>query len=169
MNPRFIQAVLESTQSLFTTMLSSSVTFGTPKPTDQLTKHDVSGIIGLTGEVVGSVVLCLPESTAIALTSKLAGTTLTMKSPDFADAVGELINMVAGGAKSRFNCANVSISCPTVVVANDHQVQNLSGTVCITIPCHCAEGEFAVNLAIQPVGVRPAATGAGHGGSSTKR
>jgi chemotaxis protein CheX len=156
MDARFINAFLESTRNLFGTMLNSTVGFGTPHVHDQLTRYDVSGIIGLTGDVTGSVVLCLPRKTAESIVGTFAGTPLEFGSADFADAVGELVNMVAGGAKAKFEGRSVSISCPSVVVASVHQVQSPSGAACISVPCHCPAGDFAINLAIQA-----AALGAG--------
>ncbi|MBS0198685.1 MAG: chemotaxis protein CheX [Planctomycetes bacterium] len=152
MDARFINTFLESARTLFSTMLSAPVTFGKPHVHDRLTKYDVSGIIGLSGDVVGSVVLCLPKASALEIVSRFAGSPLEFGGSDFADAIGELVNMIAGGAKAKFEGKNVNISCPSVVVASVHQVQTPSAAACICIPCGSPLGDFAINLAIQSQG-----------------
>lgn len=165
MDSRFINAFLESTRALLGTMLNTTVTFGAPHIYDRLTKHDVSGIVGFSGDVVGSVVLCLPKASALELVARLAGTPLAFESADFTDAVGELVNMIAGGAKARFTGRTVAISCPSVVVASEHQVQAPSGTVCVCIPCSSPTGEFAINVAIQASAPAPGVPGAARAGA----
>ena len=66
-----------------------------------------------------------------------------------ADAVGELVNMISGAAKAKFEGKNVSISCPSVVIGKGHKVAQPSDAVCITIPFDCPAGQFSVEIAIK--------------------
>jgi chemotaxis protein CheX len=63
--------------------------------------------------------------------------------------VGELVNMVSGGAKAQFSGKEVSISCPSVVIGNSHQVFGRKDVVAICIPCESDCGEFNVEVSIR--------------------
>ncbi|MEM0982847.1 MAG: chemotaxis protein CheX [Planctomycetota bacterium] len=163
MDASLITPFVTSIQNVFSTMLQLDVKVEEPglkkgpNPT-----HDVSGIIGMSGEVVGSVVLSFPEDAATSIVSLFCGEKLEATSPDFADAIGELVNMVSGGAKAMFPSNKVvSISTPSVVVGAGHTVARQSDIPCVVIPCSTDCGTFVIEVGLreQPTG-EPAAAGA---------
>ena len=79
----------------------------------------------------------------------LTGTEMSSDHEDFADAVGELVNMVSGGAKAQFEGKEVSISCPSVVIGAKHAVYSPKDMVKIVIPFTTDCGEFAVEVAFK--------------------
>jgi len=110
---------------------------------------DVSGIIGFSGEILGSVVVSLQLQTAKKLVASLLGSEVDPTSPDFADAIGELTNMIAGGAKTNLGViANITV--PVVVIGAAHTIARLSGVPCIVIPCHTPAGDLAIEVNIKP-------------------
>jgi chemotaxis protein CheX len=96
MDARYITAFLEATKAVFGTMLKLPVTFEKPELTPGGQPFDVSGIIGLSGDVTGSVIVGFSRLSAVQVASALAGSRLEFGSADFADAVGEITNMIAG-------------------------------------------------------------------------
>jgi chemotaxis protein CheX len=152
MDARSIAHFVGSTQQVFSTMLSLSVTAGKPYTCCAVPRfeNEVSGIIGMSGDLQGMVVLSFPVSTAKATIRAFTGMEMEPSSPDFADAVGELVNMISGAAKAKFDGRNVSISCPSVVIGKGHKVQQPSDAVCITIPFSCPAGDFSVEVEIKP-------------------
>lgn len=157
LDPIYVTAFIEATQHVFQTMLHQAVSCGKPVP-GQLPhlESDVSAIIGMTGAVVGTVVLSLPAATASKIVERFVGSPIDMENEDFADAVGELVNMISGGAKAKFQGKDVRISCPSVVIGQGHTVQQPSGSVCISIPCESSCGGFSVDVSIKKVGVSQA-------------
>jgi chemotaxis protein CheX len=150
MDPAYIIPFVKSVQKVFATMLQLPVEVGTPtlkKPGEPA--HDVSGIIGMSGDVEGAVVLSFPTVTAERCVRIFTGTDLDHRHADFSDAVGELINMVSGGAKAQFTGKTVSISCPSVIIGRDHTVFGAKDVTTIVIPCTCDCGEFAVLVSIR--------------------
>jgi len=132
------------------TMVKTQVRFEDPfikKAEDA--SHDVSGIIGFTGAITGSIVLGFPLDVAATLTTRFAGIELTPDHEDFTDAVGELVNMIAGAAKTAMQGGNVSISCPSVVIGHDHQVYQRKNLQIIVIPCISDAGRFVVELSLR--------------------
>ena len=161
MDPNYIKPFIASIQNVFSTMMQLPVNVQTPTlKGSTAVSYDVSGIIGLSGDVVGSVVLSFPSETAERIVALFCGQKLASSTPDFADAVGELVNMVSGGAKAQFKGKKVSISCPSVVVGPAHVVARQSDAPTIVIPCSTDCGTFAIEVTIQEAAVPAAQPGA---------
>ncbi len=159
MDQSYIIPFIKSVQNVFETMLQLPVQMGQPElkqPGEE--GHDISAIIGMSGDVEGSVVLSFPTTTAVRVVTIFTGTELEPSHEDFADAVGELVNMVSGGAKAQFDGKDVQISCPSVVIGQCHQVYGRKDVVAISIPCECDCGEFNVEVSIRQVAGTPAAS-----------
>jgi len=141
----FVTAVRE----VFSTMLGTTVTVSsphqkcTPAPT-----HDVSALIGLSGQVIGSMVLSFNQSTAVNAAAAFSGTSIPADHPDFPDAIGELANMIAGAAKKHFG-ASASISVPSIIMGSGHSVARLQNVPCIVIPCSTTFGDFAIEISVK--------------------
>lgn len=149
MDAKYITPFIQSIQNVFSTMLQLQVSVLEPKiKADSAATYDVTGIIGLSGDVVGSVVLSFPTGTAERVVSLFTGMELTSDSDDFSDAVGELVNMVSGNAKGMFESREVSISCPSVVLGSGHKIASPKEVPCIVIPCDTDCGEFAIEIMI---------------------
>lgn len=160
MDSKTVTAFVASVQGVFESMLQMSVEVGSPsiKESPSCT-YDVSGIIGMSGGVEGNVVLSLPVAVAERIVSTLVGATVSHEDEDFGDAIGELINMIAGSAKARFETAEpVNITCPSVVFGSSHGVLTSKGSITVVIPCTCDCGEFAIEVALQKTAVSAGAT-----------
>ena len=150
MDATYIRPFISSIQNVFSTMLQLPVTVGEPRlKRGEERENDVSGIIGMSGDVTGNVVLSFRQDTAEAVVALFCGQKLALSSPDFADAIGELVNMVSGGAKALFKDRKVSISCPSVVIGPNHQVQRPSDIPCVVIPCTTDCGEVRIEVSIK--------------------
>lgn len=149
MDPAYITPFISSISNVFETMLQLPVSVGTPGIKNTATPtYDVSGIIGMTGDVEGTVVLSFPTATAERAVALFTGMELAADHEDFADAIGELVNMVSGGAKAQFNGKEVGISTPTVIVGSGHNVYGRKSMTTIEIPCTCDIGEFNVEVSL---------------------
>ncbi len=161
MNSALIMPFVASVQSVFETMLQMRVEVGTPFVNkDNSTRRDVTAIIGMSGDIQGSVALSFQLDGATRTASIFAGTELEAGSPDFVDAIGELANMISGGAKAKFKDKTVSISCPTVVMGTELALRSNSDSVCIVLPCTCDSGEFQIEVTIKQAAAKAATTDA---------
>lgn len=141
---------IEATKDVFAKMLRMSVRFG--KPTSHVSKepmHDVSGIVGLSGDLVGVVVLTFPTDVAVKCVEALAGAPASPEGEEFADAIGEIANMVSGAAKARIKGRNLSIGCPSVVTGPGHKVRQITEAPSIRIPCMTDAGDFCIQVCIR--------------------
>lgn len=149
MDVRYINPFITSVQEVFKTMLATDIMVSRPvvKSADEA-GADVSAVIGLSGDAIGSVVLSFPMLSAAKAASRFSGAEMTASHPDFADALGELANMVAGAAKARLNGLNVSISLPSVIVGREHVVSRLKNVPRLALPCDSPLGRFCVEVSL---------------------
>ena len=167
MDPAFITPFIKSVQNVFNMMLQLDVTVEDPRlKTDAKATYDVSGIIGLSGDVVGSAVLSFPTDAAERIVALFTGEELSVEHPDFADAIGELINMVTGNAKADFAGRNVSISCPNVVRGKDHTIARPREIPTVLIPCTTDCGELMLEISLQDASSNAAAAGSAAGAAN---
>jgi len=80
---------------------------------------------------------------------KFVGQTLDPEHEDCADAIGDLVNTISGGAKAQLEGKQVSICFPSVVIGKGHVVLSPSDVVCIALPCNSEAGSFEVEVAIK--------------------
>lgn len=149
MDVKYINPFIEAVHTVFATMIKTDVSLGQPHIANENTKYNISGIIGMSGDVVGSIVLSFPLPVAKVVISRFAGQDIAPESPDFADAIGELINMISGVAKAKFEGKNISVSTPSVVMSPGHTVAKPANTMCIHLPCEIFCGEFGIYIAIR--------------------
>lgn len=150
MESKYIAAFVGAVRNVFKTMLKTDVSFARPFRKGSGTQSSgVSGIIGFTGNVRGSIVVCFPLDVASALIECFTGAVIAPSDPDFADAIGELVNMIAGGAKTQFNEGAVAIGCPSVVIGKEHQVYLRKDDPVVVVPCTCGHGAFAIEIALK--------------------
>lgn len=159
MDVRFINPFIKSIRNVYKTMMSVEVTFGKPFVKNSGdTNPDVSAVIGYSGDASGAVVIAYQKDAAIKTASSFAGEELDVHHPDFADALGEIANMIAGGAKAEFEGLDINISLPSVIVGDNHEVSNSKVHPSLTIPCESSLGAFKVHVSMKAA--KPAAVGA---------
>ncbi len=118
---------------------------------DNLATYDISGIIGLAGEVIGSVVLSFPRATACKVVSKFLGDKKVTLDAEAQDAVGELTNMVAGGAKRDLAAHHLGfkIGIPNVVVGQGHAVVRPKNVPTVCVHFDSSEGPFVLEVCLK--------------------
>jgi chemotaxis protein CheX len=90
---------------------------------DDFHDWDISGVIGLTGEASGAVAVSMKTETALKITGLLTGETHTTVDDEVTDAVGEIINIIAGNVKKYLEeMFKLVISLPTIIRGKDHMV-----------------------------------------------
>lgn len=148
-NPELVVHFVRSVQTVLSTMVGVQTRIGAPHlKTQPVPSYDVSGIIGFSGGVVGSMVVSFQTATAVKLVARFAGAEMAPDTADFADAIGELANMIAGNAKKDLG-AIASITVPSVIIGAGHHIARLADVPCVVIPCQTEVGDFAVEVSIK--------------------
>ena len=111
MKAEHINPFLDSLRHTFSTMLGCETRRGDLHlKSGESPSYPISGVIGLSGKAVGTVVINLSENVAIKAASAMLHNDLTEVNEDVLDAVGEIANMVAGAAKSVLDQYQLSVS-----------------------------------------------------------
>jgi chemotaxis protein CheX len=148
-DPNYIKPFVVAVKNVFETMINVPFSLGRPSlKKGSEVPHEISSIIGLSGNVSGSVVLSLSHDIAYQLASSLIGEEINELNEDCTDAIGEIANMIAGNAKTDFPSDNNYISVPSVVVGK-HKVTYPSGLPIINIPCKTDKGEMMIEIALK--------------------
>jgi chemotaxis protein CheX len=147
-----IPAFIQSTSEVFQTMVFMPVTPDQPtKKTKGCPSGYISGTISLTGEEISgnvSLILEMPLATKIFRSMMGLDGNAPVNAQEINDVVGELANMVAGGAKSKLQEQNVhfKIGLPTVVVGENHYIEPPRNVSTIVVPFAIQEGKFHLEL-----------------------
>jgi chemotaxis protein CheX len=121
---QYIQPFVQVTSSIFKSMIQCDLV---PERAyfankDSFLDWDISGLIALTGGVKGLVAISMKYPTATKITAQLTGLD-SITSSDMADAVGELVNIIAGNVKKNLeDMFRIVISLPRVVRGKAHVV-----------------------------------------------
>lgn len=111
----------------------------------------LTGMIGLAGDLQGSILVHMPDSIAIAITNAFLGLDLDAVDDDVKDAVGELANMVAGGIKYLLpaEARDVALSIPSVVCGKGYNCEATGRFDSTAVQFELASGRFTVEVQIR--------------------
>jgi CheY-specific phosphatase CheX len=158
----YLNPFITSIISLFDTMLDVKIKRGAPFiSSNPLPEHEVSGIIGLTGKAKGAAVVSLGRETALRCTERLLGERPAGINSDVVDAVGELANIVAGGAKAQLRQLNMNLGLPSVITGKDHTIGFPSNLTPVCIPFECEWGPISLQVGLKDQAEELTAVGCG--------
>ena len=150
MNVDYINPFIESVHDLFATMLTAKASRGDVAiARGDGPSLDIVALIGLSGPARGMVTLAFPVKTALNIVNRLLGTELRIMDDTVSDAVAEVVNIVAGGAKARFKIENgppIDLSLPTVVRGNSFCVDYPTKTTWLEVPFETDLGPFVMRV-----------------------
>src|SRR5215468_5968943 len=116
MQVELLNPFLSATTDVFRSMLGCEPSRGTPSlKRCHSPQYEVSGLIGLSGQRQGMVVISLGRQTAIKATKIMLDECADNINEQVIDAVGELANMIAGAAKAQLSQFQLSVGLPSVI------------------------------------------------------
>ena len=112
-----INPFIEAVESVFTTMLNVEPKRNGMKVSDgQGNGERITSLVGLSGQMSSMVGLRFPLDTALQLAGRMLGTKPSEMNDEVIDAIAEMVNMVAGSAKAKFDFdPPLELGLPTVV------------------------------------------------------
>jgi len=119
---------------------------------------DVSGIMGLSGDAEGTLVVTFYWDLAKMIIAKMMGTEEgSIDAELIHDGVSEIINMISGTTKKEFvgKPYHFEISLPSVVVGPGHQIGYLQNTSVAVLIFQVGNQSFALHVCIKPNANRP--------------
>ncbi len=148
----YLTPFIESTKQVFSTMGSMTTNYkGVYFKNDYNLLGDVSGIIGLSGNAEGMVVITFYWDLAQKIISSIMGVEEEEISPELInDGVGELINMISGAAKRYLSESPYlfQLSLPTVFVGWQHEIGHPEKASVAVLMFDIEEKSFAIQVSL---------------------
>jgi chemotaxis protein CheX len=154
-----IDSIDESIREVFE-MMAGSVLVREGEPCEIGTENchpsesptEISVVMGLTGDLQGSMSLSMTNDAAIKWTESLIDHQATEIDQTVVDAVGELGNMVVGGAKRRLCDFALKMSLPSVIRVGGDGISFTKRGKAIAIAYQYADSTITVLIALQTQG-----------------
>jgi len=138
MNVEFINPFLSSMLNVMSTMAQMELTPEKPRlKKGEIAMGDVSGLIGMVSEQTkGSLSITFEATLAIETMKKMVGEGPDEVNEEITDLVGEITNMVTGGAKRMLSEKGFEfdMATPVVVSGKDHTISHKADGPIVIIP-----------------------------------
>lgn len=137
MDTKYIVPFIVGAKHVFKTMLGIDLVDKTPFPKDTTrSTADVTGVMGFTGDKRGTMAFSMSAEGALAVYGKLMGEEVSSLSPEVADAMGELTNIISGQARKELEKESLHILAhvPLIFIGKNVEVSLVTKGVITTIP-----------------------------------
>ena len=150
MKAEYINPFLTSMVDVIKTMAQIDLTPGAPsKKQESTASGDVSGVIGMVGnEVKGSLAITIEESLVLQIYSNMLGEKAEKIDDQVTDMVGEITNMVCGGAKRILaeNGYDFDLATPTVISGSSHSIHHKVDGLKLLMPFSADSGKAYIEI-----------------------
>jgi chemotaxis protein CheX len=135
---KYVKPFISVTVSVFKDFAGCTVESSNPyfSEKDAMHEWDYSGVIGISGDARGAVVISMKENLANRLTGSIVENKTSPTPDEIADAIGEIVNIITGNVKRDLEetTFRLVISTPTVVKGKNHRIMwphNKTHIICI--------------------------------------
>lgn len=150
MNAEFVNPFLSSFINVLQTMAQIEVKPGRPSlKKDAVARGDVSGLIGMVGPTAkGSFSISFDKKLALNVFKLMVGEEVKDISEDITDMVGEITNMVSGGAKRQLGEKGFefSMATPIVVTGPSHTIKHQVDGAKVLMPFRSEHGNAFIEI-----------------------
>jgi chemotaxis protein CheX len=153
MNVEFVDPFLVSTINVMKTMANTDAKPGKPfLKSDKSAKGDVTGIVGLRGlQARGSLAITFTESAILHIYSQMLGEKAEEINDALVDCVGEITNMICGGAKAMLSEKGYKfeMAIPSMISGKNHTVSHKTNGKIVCIPFDTIAGSFFLEICFE--------------------
>lgn len=150
MNVEFINPFLSSLVNVLETMAMTKLKPGKPSiKKDQVSQGDVSGLIGMAGpQTKGSLSVTFEAKLALSIMEKMLGDRPSEVNEEVTDMVGEITNMVTGGAKNILGDKgyDFDMATPIVVSGKNHTINHKCEGKTLIVPFTSDNGKAFIEV-----------------------
>jgi chemotaxis protein CheX len=143
-----VEELVLGTKDVFGTMLMMELEAeeSSDQPDDIFA--NVSGMIGLGGDLRGMLSVHCPAEAAKEITGALIGMEIAELDDDVKDAIGEIANMIAGNIKISFERAGVAVelAIPSSIIGKSFRICGFSGATRCLVKFSMPASSFWVEL-----------------------
>ncbi len=153
MNVDFVSPFVVSTINVIKTMANTDVKAGDPfLKNDKFAKGDVTGIVGLRGaQAKGSMAITFTEPAILHIYSRMLGENAEKINDALVDCVGEITNMICGGAKGILSEKGYKfeMAIPSMIEGKNHSLFHKTNGKIICIPFTIIAGSFFLEICFE--------------------
>ncbi|CAH0532412.1 hypothetical protein VST7929_00241 [Vibrio stylophorae] len=150
MRAEFVNPFLSSLLNVLKTMAALELQPQKPRlKKDEVARGDVSGLIGMIGpQTKGSLSITFDESLALEIMERMLGERPRSIDEDVTDMVGEITNMVTGGAKRMLaeKGFDFDMATPAVVSGSNHTITHKTDGAIIIMPFQSSYGSAHIEI-----------------------
>jgi len=150
MNVEFINPFLSSMLNVMSTMAQMELTPEKPRlKKNEIAQGDVSGLIGMVSEQTkGSLSITFEGELALATMKSMVGEGPDEINEEITDLVGEITNMVTGGAKRMLSEKGIEfdMATPMVVSGKNHTITHKADGPIVIIPLSSKHGKAFIKF-----------------------
>lgn len=153
MNVEFINPFLGAIMNVLSTMAMMEVKPGRPTvKKNEIACGDVTGLMGMVGDhAKGTLAITFTESVILEITKRMLGDELSQIDDTVTDMVGEITNMVTGGAKKTLSEKgyHFDMAIPTVISGKGHIIHHKSKAPIVIVPFNTKAGDFFIEICFE--------------------
>ncbi|MCW8848212.1 MAG: chemotaxis protein CheX [Sedimenticola sp.] len=153
MKAEFVNPFLNSILDVLSTMAQIQATPGKPYvKSERASMGDVSGLIGLAGnQMKGSLAISFTEPVIFQVAKNMLGEEVNTVDDIVTDLVGEITNIVTGGAKRTLSEMgyDFDLAIPGVIAGKNHIITHMTKGQTIVLPFHTEQGDFFVEICFE--------------------
>ncbi len=152
MDVNLINPFLEATLHVLKTIARIDAEKGKPYlKKDNVAVGDVSGVIGLAGDMNGIISVTFTEKCILYIVTGMFGEEVKELNAEIGDAVGEITNMISGQARVKLEKqgTNLQAAIPSVVLGKNHTISHLTKQPIIALPFSTKGGDFTVEICFE--------------------
>jgi len=155
MNVEFINPFLSSLMNVLTTMAQTQLKPGKPQmKKTETAQGDVSGLIGMVGpQTKGSLSITFDAELALVIMERMLGERPDAINEEVTDMVGEITNMVAGGAKNLLGDKGYEfdMATPIVVSGTNHTITHKCDGPKVLMPFTSPDGKAHIEVCFDKI------------------
>lgn len=152
MDEKFMNPFIDATMNVLETMASIKARPGKPYlKKNQVPRGGVSGVIGLTGEVSGTLSVSFSETSILSIVSNMFGEEMKEMNEEIKDAVGEITNIISGQARQKLEESGKSLKAaiPTVIMGKDHTISHVTTYPIMAVEFSTDSGGFVIEVCFE--------------------
>lgn len=148
MKVEYINSFYEATKDVFKLMLDLDIKMGKIKVLEEMaTSKDANVILGITGDVKGSVIFGFPEKMTLEMVQIMSGMKFEKVDGFVSSALGEVANIISGNAvtnlaKNEYICDIV----PPQIFIGEYKSMSMTKDKALCLPLKTDIGELEINI-----------------------
>lgn len=152
MDVQYINPFISATVHVLKTMAHTEAKPGKPYlKKDKVAQGDVSSLIGLTGDVSGTISVSFTEKSILSIVTNMFGEEVPSLNDEIGDAVGEIANMISGQARQTLESMGrpLQAAIPSVIMGKGHQITHITNHPVVAIPFQTNNGGFTIEVSFE--------------------